>query len=329
MNVIILAQTSFWFSDQTLDLIHNWDHYFGSVLYPLSVLFHYIGGSVFFLCLVSFIYAYLRPKLAFELAIALLTSGVFGLLTKFYLESPRPFPYPEAYDEKAFGMPSSHVYSSFVVWGLLAYRIPNLLMRFISVFIILFMPFSRMYLKVHFLGDVSLGFVLGAIHLFICILILQKLDKINLSHYFIQSEKYQTLSLLGIVITLSPIVLNSPFLSAEHYQSLSAVLMSSGSLAGFWIGILYYPRFSKHKFLTWSLKFTDDPNFWKIVVIRAIVLLLILILFYVIPGIIIKASILKDDLIIRYLRYMLVTFSLILFFPILMQRIASGKYFVY
>lgn len=326
MNQFLLGQTSIWFSGSILDLLHNWDPTIGPILHPLSVLCQNLGGSVFFLGLISFFYVYVRPKLAFELALGLLTSGFLGSIAKFYLESPRPFPYPEAYDEKAFGLPSGHVYSSLVVWGLLAYRIPNLWLRILSITIILFMPFSRMYLRLHYLGDVSLGFLMGAVHLTLILLLLKRIDKINLSHYFIQSEKYRTLSLLGIVITLSPIALDSPFLSVEHYHSLSIALMSSGSLAGFWIGILFYPRFSKSKFLSWSLKFENHPDFWKTFAMRTIVLGIILILFYAIPGMLVKGSIWKDDLLIRYLRYMIVSFALVLIFPILIQKIANGRY---
>lgn len=326
MNQLLLAQNSLWFSEIPLDLVHSWDSVIGVVLQPLSVLCHNLGGSVFFLGLISFFFVYVRPKLAFELALGLLTSGLIGSLAKFYLESPRPFPYPEAYDEKAFGLPSGHVYSSIVVWGLLAFRIQNKWFRLLSLFIILSMPFSRMYLRVHYLGDVSLGFFMGAVHLGILILFLKRIDKINLSHYFIQSEKYRTLSLLGIVVTLSPIALDSPFLSVEHHHSLSTALMSSGSLAGFWIGLLFYPRFSKSKFLTWSLNFSSSKEFWQTVVMRTLVLAFTLVLFYVIPGIIIKSSVWKDDLFIRYMRYVLVSFSLILIFPLLIQKLAQGKF---
>lgn len=333
MKELLLAQNSLWFSSQTLDSLHIWDPSLGGVFFLISTICHFLGGSSFFLGLISFVYIYFRPKLAFELSLGLLTSAVMVSLLKFYLESPRPFPYPEAFDEKAFGLPSGHVYSAVVVWGLLAFRIPKLWFRILSILIIVFMPFSRMYLKVHYLGDVSLGFALGVIHLTILLLLLNRFYPKESIKTFLHTENYRTLSLFGIVITLSPIVLDSPFLSMEHHHSLSGVLMASGALAGFWLGILFYPRFSKPEFLDWSLppfSFSYDTKefriFWNTVLVRLLVLVIVILLLYVLPGILIKKSIWKDDLFLRYIRYLVVGFGLVFFVPLVLQKIQKGKF---
>ncbi|WP_208652771.1 phosphatase PAP2 family protein [Leptospira montravelensis] len=333
MKAFLLAQSSHWFSPIPLDFLHHWDPTLGGILVVISTICHYLGGSSFFLGLISFVYIYYRPKLTFELSLGLLTSAVMVSLLKFYFESPRPFPYPEAFDEKAFGLPSGHVYSAVVVWGLLAYRIPKLWFRVLSVLIILFMPFSRMYLRVHYLGDVSVGFGLGLIHLLILLFLLDRFYKNDSVPAFLQTEKYRTLSLLGIVVTLSPISLDSPFLSIEHHHSLSGVLMASGALAGFWMGVLFYPRFSKPEFLDWSLPKcsfslgTKEFNiFWNTFLVRLLVLAIVISLFYVIPGIIIKKTIWKDDLFLRYIRYLVVGFALVAIVPLILQRIQKGKF---
>ncbi|MBM9591570.1 phosphatase PAP2 family protein [Leptospira sp. 201903075] len=333
MKDLFLAQNSLWFSSLPLDSLHIWDPTLGGVLQTISTICHYFGGSSFFLSLISFVYIYYRPKLAFELSLSLLTSGISVYLFKFFLESPRPFPYPEAFDEKAFGLPSGHVYSAIVVWGLLAYRIPKLWFRILSAFIILFMPFSRMYLKVHYLGDVGLGFGLGFIHLIIIIWFLNRFYAKDSKLTFIITQKYRTLGLLGIVLTLSPIALDSPFLSEEHHHSLVGLIMSSGALGGFWLGVLFYPRFSKPEFLNWSLpKFSfsfgtkEFRIFWNTVLVRLLVLAIVITLLYVIPGSLIKSSIWKDDLFLRYIRYLVVGFALVAIVPLVLQKIQKGKF---
>ncbi|WP_246835837.1 phosphatase PAP2 family protein [Leptospira meyeri] len=333
MKELLLTQSSLWFSSVPLDSLHVWDQNLGEIFLLISTICHFLGGSSFFLGLISFVYIYYRPKLAFELSLGLLTSAVMVSILKFYLESPRPFPYPEAFDEKAFGLPSGHAYSAVVVWGLLAYRIPKLWFRVLSVLIILFMPFSRMYLKVHYLGDVSLGFGLGVIHLFIILFLLDRFYKKDSVPAFLHTKKYRTLSLLGIVITLSPISMDSPFLSVEHHHSLSGVLTASGALAGFWLGILFYPRLSKPEFLDWSLpkwnfSFGTNQfnNFWITVFVRLLVLAIVILLLYVIPGILIKKTIWKDDLFLRYIRYLLVGFALVFLVPLVLQKIQKGKF---
>lgn len=332
MNELFLANVSFWFSSGPLESLHLWDSSLGGILYGISTICHYLGGSSFFLGFISFVYIYTRPKLAFELALGLLTSGILGYLFKFYLESPRPFPYPELFDEKAFGMPSGHVYTTTVVWGMLAYRIQNVWIRFLSIFIILFMPFSRMYLKVHYLGDVTLGFVLGVLHLILILFLLkQYYDKKE--KVFIETKHYRTLALLGIVVTLSPITLDSSFLSEEHHYTLVGMIMASGALGGFWLGVLFYPRFSKKEFYTWSMpNFSFNfgspsfGNFWKPFFVRLIVLAIVISLFYIVPGILIKNSVWKDDLFLRYIRYLVVGFALVCIVPLVLQKIQKGKF---
>ncbi|TGL23846.1 phosphatase PAP2 family protein [Leptospira yanagawae] len=333
MNELLIANASFWFSSGPLESLHFLDPSLGGILYVISTICHYLGGSSFFLGLISFVYIYYRPKLAFELSLGLLTSGIAVSLCKFYFESPRPFPYPEAFDEKAFGLPSGHVYSAVVVWGLLAYRIPKLWFRIVSVLIIALMPFSRMYLKVHYLGDVTVGFGLGIIHLIIVLLLLNQFYPPMKEKPFFQTIQYRTLGLLGIVVTLFPITLDSPFLSEEHHHSLSGVLMASGALGGFWLGILFYPRLSKKEFLNWSmpnftLQFGSDSFgiFWKTFFVRLLVLGTIILLLYVVPGILIKKSIWKDDLFLRYIRYLVVGFALVCIVPLVLQKIQKGKF---
>lgn len=332
MNELFLANASIWFSPEFLESLHQWDASLGGILFVISTICHYLGGSSFFLGLISFVYIYYRPKLAFQVALGLLTSGILGYVFKFYLESPRPFPYPEAFDEKAFGLPSGHVYTTTVVWGMLLYYIPKLWFRLLSVFIILYMPFSRMYLKVHYLGDVSLGFGLGILHLLIILFLLNQFYSKD-EQVFIITEKYRTLSLLGIVITLLPITLDSPYLSEEHHHTLVGMIMSSGALGGFWLGILFYPRFSQKQFLQWSMpsfnfRLGSDSFwfFWKTFLLRLLVLGIVILLLYVIPGTLIKKSVWKDDLLLRYIRYLVVSFALVFLVPMILQKIQKGKF---
>ncbi|GBF43694.1 membrane associated acid phosphatase [Leptospira ellinghausenii] len=332
MKELFLAETSPWFSSGPLDALHILDPSLGGIFFAISTICHYLGGSSFFLGLISFLYIYIRPKLAFELTLGLLTSGIMGYLLKFYLESPRPFPYPEMFDEKAFGLPSGHVYTTTVVWGMLAYRFKNIWFRYVSILIILLMPLTRMYVKVHYLGDVFLGFAVGFLHLIIIQFIIKKYYNKNES-VFIDSIHYRTLALLGIVITLSPITLDSPFLSEEHHYTLVGLIMSSGALGGFWLGILFYPRFSKKEFLNWSMptinfQFGSEvfSVFWKTFFVRLSILVIVITLFYVIPGILIKKTIWKDDLFLRYIRYLVVGFALVCIVPLVLQKIQKGKF---
>ncbi len=326
MFVKAFLTQSLFFSLEPLQAIHGLDAYFGNLLWFLSLICHHLGGTTFFLVLISFTYTLFRPKLALELSIGLLTAGVIIGLAKFYFESPRPMPYPPEFEEKAFGLPSGHSYVAIVVWGLLAYRLKKVWFQLICFFIIVFTPFSRMYLGVHFLGDVLLGFLMGAVHLSIIILFVKKLDRKQIQHYFFQIKNHRTLTLIGILLTVSIILLDSPFASSEQFFSLSSAMTSSGALAGFWMGLLFYPKFSKVHFLDWGLPYRSNKLDWIGILMRLFILFFIIGLFYLLPSQFIKNSIWKEDLFLRYLRYFLISFCLVFLFPLILQKIANGKF---
>lgn len=326
MQVTIFLSDSVLFSVETLRSLHGMDEAFGSLLQNLSLICHHLGGTLFFLILISLTYTLFRPKLALELSFGLLTAGVIIALAKFYFESPRPYPYPLEFEEKAFGLPSGHSYVAVVVWGLLAYRLRNVWFRAFCFFIICFTPFSRMYLGLHYLGDVILGFFLGVVHLIIIYLFIRHLDRKKLRHYFFQTDKHRTLSLLGMLITLSIIMLDSNSASSEHFYSLSSAMTSAGALAGFWMGLLFYPKFSREHFLDWGLPFTNGKIDILGILVRVGVLALIIVIFYVLPSQFLKNSIWKEDLFLRYMRYFLISFCLVFLFPVVLQSIAGGKF---
>ncbi|MDZ4724553.1 MAG: phosphatase PAP2 family protein [Leptospira sp.] len=326
MFVNIILANSHWFSTELLQSLHIFDSQIGGILQFASVICHHLGGTTFFLALISLTYAFYRPKLALELSIGLLTAGIVIALAKFYFESPRPLPYPEQFDEKAFGLPSGHTYAAIVVWGLLIYRINNVWLRIVAAFVILYSPFSRMYLGVHFLGDVTLGFFMGTVHLAIVIFCIRNLDRKSIEHYFFKTKQYRTLSLMGMILTLSIILLDSPVLSSEHFHSLSSAMTSAGALAGFWMGLLFYPRFSKSHFLDWGFPYSKGKVDFAAIGFRFIVLLFILFIFYVLPGQFLKNTIWKEDLFLRYMRYFLVSFCLVFLYPIIVQMFAEGKF---
>jgi membrane-associated phospholipid phosphatase len=59
------------------------------------------------------------------------------------------------------GFPSGHVCSTVVFWGAVLMSFPGRFQKILAVALIILMPFSRMYLGRHFLGDVLGGLLLG------------------------------------------------------------------------------------------------------------------------------------------------------------------------
>lgn len=76
----------------------------------------------------------------------------------------------EAFRENPFdswGFPSGHTSNATSSWGLLMLRFQKRWLLFIAISMIVFIPFSRMYLGRHFLADILGGYLIGGIMVFV------------------------------------------------------------------------------------------------------------------------------------------------------------------
>jgi len=108
------------------------------------------------------------PRLR-QLLFAMLWLGLLVQLTKEGLGWPRPFhlqPELAAQSAQGFGMPSGHTASALLFWGaLLGWLWPTHRWRAISLALLLALTtgLARVWLGVHFISDVAVGLVLGAL----------------------------------------------------------------------------------------------------------------------------------------------------------------------
>lgn len=63
----------------------------------------------------------------------------------------------------SYGLPSGHTSSAVTFWGSLMLLFRNNFVRFLSILMIILVPFSRLYLGRHFPADVLAGYTLGAL----------------------------------------------------------------------------------------------------------------------------------------------------------------------
>jgi undecaprenyl-diphosphatase len=119
------------------------------------------------------LFLYKRFRYILPLWIALGGSGLFTLLAKILIQRPRP----EAgyYIEPTYSFPSGHSSSALALYGFLAYIIfrntekwkIKINALFLAITLIFFIGLSRLYLGVHYLNDVSAGFLIGLLWLII------------------------------------------------------------------------------------------------------------------------------------------------------------------
>src|SRR3989344_2353575 len=141
-------------------------HFFQSFSSPILDIFFlavtYLGDSRFWFAIVAFIYWQGREKRAFFLATAILVAGAAAGVMKEIFIRPRPSPdeFRVIAGAGSFAFPSGHAAISA---GILGYSWEKLAKRakIAGIIVVFLVMASRVYLGVHFLGDVIVGAIVG------------------------------------------------------------------------------------------------------------------------------------------------------------------------
>lgn len=127
--------------------------------------FTLLGQEEFFMLFMPALYWCVDATLGLRAGIILMLSNGVNAIVKIGFHSPRPYwqsTQVRAFiTESSFGLPSGHAMNAASMWGLLAASLHSLWSRLLLLAIILLIGFSRVYLGVHFLEDVLLGWAIG------------------------------------------------------------------------------------------------------------------------------------------------------------------------
>lgn len=160
---------------------------------------HITDHSVYFL-LASLIYWCYSKKMGIRVMYVILLSAYVAILAKNLFGLPRPSQVFHKIPENGFGFPSGHAMVSSGLWGYLSYTIRKQGVVLIGIFTIILVSVSRIYLGVHYVGDILGGILFG---LFVAWLYI-KYDPIisEIFHRLKRKSKY-------VVVLMFPIVLFS------------------------------------------------------------------------------------------------------------------------
>ncbi|MDY6846771.1 MAG: phosphatase PAP2 family protein [Chloroflexota bacterium] len=126
-----------------------------------------LGYEQFFILLLPTIYWCFDQMLGLRVGIIFLLGSSLNAFFKFIFHSPRPYwvsSRVHAYSfETSFGLPSGHAQISATMWGWLAVEVKKRWFKILSLILIFLIGVSRLYLGVHFLSDVLLGWILGGL----------------------------------------------------------------------------------------------------------------------------------------------------------------------
>ncbi len=171
--------------DINVDLFYFFNHTFKNPFldYTMPIITHFGGFEFLLLILIAILlYAHLKNngtlrKIIFLTLIAFLFADVITFILKHLIHEPRPFVSLNnvnllIVENDLLSFPSGHTTSTFAFVSFLVLNMKELSKNYkiINVCLIIFaiiIPFSRMYVGVHYPGDVLAGAVIGIFSAFI------------------------------------------------------------------------------------------------------------------------------------------------------------------
>jgi membrane-associated phospholipid phosphatase len=222
---------------------------------PMEV-FSFFGNEYFFLLLLPALYWCVEAGIGLRVGIILLLSTSVNDSLKLFFHGPRPYWYSTDVinyaSETSFGAPSGHAQIAVGVWGMMAARIRKWWGWLIAILIVLLIGISRLYLGVHFPHDVILGWLIGALLLWLVLRFWKSvtawLKKMSLGQQILASFLG---SLVLMLFSLIPFLWlkianwQPPQAWAEYAKdavSLSGALTTAGTLFGLLAGLAWFNR---------------------------------------------------------------------------------------
>jgi membrane-associated phospholipid phosphatase len=179
-----------------------WTEAFRSLMPWVELFFRVItelGSDYFYVALIAIGFWAVDKRASIMTAFVLIVSVVSNYWLKITFRNPRPLStnWLPGTHVSNYSLPSGHAQNSTTLWGWLGIKIKTWWMGVLSTVLIVLIGLSRVYIGVHWLGDVLLGWVVGLL-LLIVLWRLEEPTQSVLSKYN-PIMLYLGLALLGIV----------------------------------------------------------------------------------------------------------------------------------
>lgn len=277
------------------------------------------GDEVFFIIVIAVFFIAYDKKFAKNLLFSLIISTYINNFLKDVFQDPRPRtnidPTSETgYIAEGYGFPSGHSQGSVSVYGYIAYHFKDKSKHFLipvilSIYIFL-IALSRIILGVHDLQDIIGGLLFG-----ICVLLpFIYLEPIVTEK--LESSSLQIKILLAIIVSVLLFIIGAvlfpttgqyPIKNPVPYADAGGYALVSGVILGFSVGYLLENEYVNYQP-------SELNNKQKI--INLILGLILVFAIYFVLGLAIRGNI-----ILRFTRYALLTFSISLILPIIFTKI--------
>lgn len=214
----------------------------------LMQILSFLGREEFFLLLIPLVYLAMDARAGFRLGVLLLLGDSLNSLTKVAFHEPRPYWVdarirPLAL-ETSYGFPSSHAQNAVTIWPFFALLLKKPWAWIAAVCIVVLVSLSRLYLGVHFWGDIVGGWLIGLLVLFLCWRLWPRVE----AWFLLQEMRVQIISsaavslvilAIGILLMTALARVNEPAAWAAHAhdaRSLQPLVGRCGALFGLGVG---------------------------------------------------------------------------------------------
>lgn len=140
-------------------------------LKPIMQFLSLLGDEFFYMAILPLFVWCINYAMGLRLGIMLMLTSITNMIAKIGFRTPRPYWMDTRVlamrAETSFGMPSGHAQNAAAMWGIFAARTRNKWVSKICYFIIFLIGFSRIYLGVHYLHDILLGWLFGFLLIFL------------------------------------------------------------------------------------------------------------------------------------------------------------------
>jgi membrane-associated phospholipid phosphatase len=277
------------------------------------------GDEMFYIILIAVFFIAYDKKFAKNLLFSLLITTYINNFLKDVFQDPRPpsniDPSSETgYIAEGYGFPSGHSQSAIAIYGYAAYHFkdkskPLVIPIIVSIYIFL-IALSRLILGVHDLQDIIGGLLFG-----ICVLIPFIYIEPIISEK-LESSSLQLKMLLALIVSVLLLVIGTvifptsgqyPIKNPVPYADAGGYALVSGVILGFSIGYLFENEY---------VNYLPSELSNKQKIINLIVGLILVFVIYFVLGLVIRGNI-----ILRFIRYALLAFSISLVLPIIFNKI--------
>jgi membrane-associated phospholipid phosphatase len=259
-----------------------------------------LGGSNIYLAIILIGFWAVKKRETIVFALLVLFSGMLNYWLKGAFSNPRPpeTDWLEGASASGYSLPSGHAQSATTFYGWLGIKIKTWWMAIISLALIVLIGLSRVYIGVHWMGDVLLGWAVGAI-LILFVWRFQEPVQSYLSKYS-RDLLYLLLVVFGIVVTiLTELIIHVP---DDNFGANGGLLV--GLAIGLWL---------EGKYVNFSTESSNNLHLALRVIIGLVLVFLLM------NGL---ALFLPTDIYwLRMIRYALVAIVGAFIWPLIFERI--------